>query len=68
MKVVAGSHGHDVMEPLTWGDRRGMVWPEERGAWQAGPVHIDRDYLVTKGRLRVVDLTARNVSVPRTLD
>jgi hypothetical protein len=68
MKVVAGSHGHVVMEPLTSGDRRGIVWPEERGAWKAGPVHIDCDYLVTEGRLRVVERTSRGVSVPRTID
>jgi hypothetical protein len=60
MKVVAGSLGNDAIGPRTSVGRGGMVWPEEWGPTTAGSVHIERDVLVPRGRLRVVENAARH--------
>ena len=61
MKVVAGSHGNDAIGPRTSAGGGVMVWPEEWGPRKAGLIHIDRDFLVSRGRFRAVENTARNV-------
>ena len=38
-----------------------MVWPEEWGPRKASLIHIDRDFLVSRGQFRAVENTARNV-------
>jgi hypothetical protein len=60
MEVVAGSPGNDAIRPLALVIGGVMVSPDEWGPRPGGPKHFDRDFSVSHGGFRVVEVTSRN--------